>query len=214
MNRDALSALTAQARADMAAMAYPARIWMPEPAAADRHNVLVVGGGQSGLGVAFQLARDGVAGVSVIDKAPGGAEGPWRNYARMATLRTPKDLVGLDGGLPSLSVRGWYAAAFGPDSWDKIVRIPREHWARYLEWFRDTAAIPVRNGVELLRLEPQGDWIAADLAIDGKPVREYARRVVLPTVSRMPGNGRCPNGPKPCPNASARIPMARSISTR
>jgi FAD-dependent urate hydroxylase len=179
MNVPALAALTAQARADMAGMAYPARIWMQAPAEPGRHNVLVVGGGQSGLGVAFQLARDGVAGVSIVDKAPGGAEGPWRNYARMATLRTPKDLVGLEGGLPSLSVRSWYAAAFGPEAWDKIVRIPREHWARYLEWFRDTAAIPVRNGVELLRLEPHGAWIAADLAIDGKTVREYTRRVVL-----------------------------------
>ena len=179
MNREALSTLAAQARADMAAMAYPARIWMPAPAEAGRHNVLVVGGGQSGLGVAFQLARDGVAGVSVIDKAPRGAEGPWLNYARMATLRTPKDLVGLECGLPSLSVRSWYAAAFGPDAWDRIVRIPRAHWAAYLDWFRDTAAIPVRNGVELRRLEPQGDWIAADLAIDGKTSREFARRVVL-----------------------------------
>lgn len=179
MNSEALNALTAQARVDMAAMAYPARIWMPAPAQADRHNVLVVGGGQSGLGVAFQLARDGVAGVSVIDKAAQGAQGPWLDYARMATLRTPKDLVGLECGLPSLSVRRWYDAAFGPDAWDKIVRIPRAHWAAYLDWFRETAAIPVRNRVELRRLEPQGDWIAADLAIDGKIVREYARRVVL-----------------------------------
>lgn len=181
-DHEALHALAARARADLAAMAYPAREWMPPPAhptGARAHNVLVVGGGQSGVGVAHLLAREGVGGVSVIDAAAQGAEGPWRGYARMATLRTPKDLVGLDGGLPSLSVRAWYDAAFGPAAWDAIVRIPRLQWAAYLDWFRDTVGVAVRNGTALRKLVPDGEWIACDLAVDGRPVREYARRVVL-----------------------------------
>jgi FAD-dependent urate hydroxylase len=177
MDRTALETLAARARADLAALAYPARIWMP--ANDSGHNVLVVGGGQSGIGVAHLLARDGVEGVSVVDAAPQGLEGPWRTYARMANLRTPKDIVGLDGGIPSLTVRAWYEAAFGGAAWEKLVRIPRERWAAYLDWFRATVGVSVRNGVELLRLEPAGDRIACDLAIDGRPTREYARRVVL-----------------------------------
>lgn len=182
MDSAALADLATRARADLAAMAYPARVWMPPPAhpsGAPAHNVLIAGGGQSGIGVAHFLARDGVEGVSVVDAAPPGAEGPWRTYARMATLRTPKDLVGLDGGLPSLSVRAWYETAFGAEAWTKLVRIPREHWAAYLAWFRDTTGVRVRNFVELARLEPAGDWIACDLVSDGRRTREYARRVVL-----------------------------------
>lgn len=182
MDRAALDTLAARARTDLTAMAYPARVWMPppkHPSGAPAHNVLIVGGGQSGIGLAHLLARDGVAGVSVVDAAPLGLEGPWRTYARMANLRTPKDLVGLDGGLPSLSVRAWYEAAFGAEAWANLVRIPREHWAAYLDWFRDTVGVHVRNGVELLRLEPVGDWIACDLAVDGHATREYARRIVL-----------------------------------
>lgn len=182
MNHVAVEALATRARADLAAMAYPARIWMApptHPSGGRAHNVLIVGGGQSGVGLAHLLAREGIAGVSVVDAAPPGLEGPWRNYARMANLRTPKDLVGLEGGVPNLSVRAWYEAAHGAQAWAALVRIPREHWAAYLEWFRATVDVPVRNGVELRRLEPAGDWIACDLAVDGRPTREYARRVVL-----------------------------------
>ncbi|MCM0018952.1 MAG: NAD(P)/FAD-dependent oxidoreductase [Tagaea sp.] len=182
MDHSALADLATRARADLAAMAYPARTWLPPPAhpsGAPAHNVLIAGGGQSGVGVAHLLARDGVDCVSVVDAAPAGKEGPWRNYARMATLRTPKELVGLEGGLPALSVRAWYAAAFGAEAWDKLGRIPREHWAAYLDWFRATAGVQVRTRVELLRLEPAGNWIACDLAIGGRPMREYARHVVL-----------------------------------
>ena len=177
MDFAALDSLAARARAELSAMAYPSRVWMPASEAA--HNVLIVGGGQSGVGVAHLLARDGVAGVSVIDAAPPGRQGPWRSYARMATLRTPKELVGLDGGLPGLSVRAWYEAAFGREAWEKLGRIPREHWAAYLDWFRATVDVPVRYGVELLRLEPAGDRIACDLRVDEREIREYARRVVL-----------------------------------
>jgi hypothetical protein len=115
MDHAALDALAARARADLAAMAYPSRVWMPADDAA--HNVLIADGGQSGIGLAHLLAREGVDGVSVIDADPLGLQGPWRTYARMATLRTPKDLVGIDGGLLSLSVREWYAVAFDPGAW-------------------------------------------------------------------------------------------------
>lgn len=200
MDRAALDTLAARARADLAAMAYPARIWMKANDAG--HNVLIVGGGQSGVGVAHLLARDGVAGVSIVDAAPLGLEGPWRSYARMANLRTPKDLVGLDGGLPSLSVRAWYEAAFGAEAWTNLVRIPREHWAAYLKWFRDTVGVQVRNGVELLRLEPAGEWIACDLAVDGRPTHEYAKRVVLAHGFENAGAWALPDWAKALPAGS------------
>ena len=52
-------------------------------------DVLIVGAGQGGLAIAFQLMRERVNNVLVIDKAEPGAEGPWINYARMPTLRSP-----------------------------------------------------------------------------------------------------------------------------
>jgi len=66
--------------------------WVPDRDDVD-HNVVVVGGGQSGTAFAFALRRAGVGKVSVIDAAPDNAgAGVWRTSARMHKLRTPKNL--------------------------------------------------------------------------------------------------------------------------
>ena len=53
--------------------------------------MLIVGAGQSGLVTAFGLMRERVRNILVIDRAPEGKEGPWVTFARMPTLRSPKD---------------------------------------------------------------------------------------------------------------------------
>jgi cation diffusion facilitator CzcD-associated flavoprotein CzcO len=45
------------------------------------HDVVIVGGGQSGLGAAFALMRERVDDLLVIDENPAGEEGPWVTYA-------------------------------------------------------------------------------------------------------------------------------------
>ena len=54
-------------------------------------DVLIVGAGQSGLCIAFALMRDRVRNILAIDRAPEGREGIWVTFARMPTLRSPKD---------------------------------------------------------------------------------------------------------------------------
>ena len=73
-------------------------------------DVLIVGAGQSGLAIAFALMRAQVDNILVIDKAEHGREGPWLSYARMRTLRSPKDYTGPDLDVPSLT----YRVARGP----------------------------------------------------------------------------------------------------
>ena len=46
-------------------------------------DVLIVGAGQGGQAVAAMLLRERVDNILVIDRAPRGAEGPWRPFARM-----------------------------------------------------------------------------------------------------------------------------------
>ena len=43
------------------------------------HNVVIVGGGQSGSRLAYGLRRKGIGGVEVIDRAEPGQAGIWRN---------------------------------------------------------------------------------------------------------------------------------------
>jgi NADPH-dependent glutamate synthase beta subunit-like oxidoreductase len=57
--------------------------WVPNRDGVD-HNVVVVGGGQSGSAFGFALRRAGIGKVSVIDAAPDSAKaGVWLTSARM-----------------------------------------------------------------------------------------------------------------------------------
>ena len=66
--------------------------WVRARAGVD-HNVVIVGGGQSGVAIAYGLKRKGVGRVDVIDQAEPGQAGIWRSIARMHQLRTPKTLM-------------------------------------------------------------------------------------------------------------------------
>ena len=187
----ALEALARRARDELALFDYPDRAWVTpvrdengEPV----HNVLIAGGGQNGLGIAFALRRERIDGVTVLDENPPGHEGPWVTYARMLTLRTLKVLTGPDLGVAALTFRAWHEAQYGEQSWNDLLRIPREEWMRYLIWFRATLNLPVRNGVRLDRIEPRGDLLAVHLTTPDGPEVAVTRKLVL--ASGMQGAGR------------------------
>jgi cation diffusion facilitator CzcD-associated flavoprotein CzcO len=118
------------------------------------YNVIIIGAGQGGLATAFGLRRKGIAGVLVLDDNPAGGEGPWETYARMETLRTPKDVTGPDLGVASLTFRAWYEAQYGQDAWTASGKIPKGMWMDYLRWYRQVLALPVRNDAKVARIVP------------------------------------------------------------
>lgn len=176
----ALDALAADAWRHLSFIGEDAQPWLTPPAGVD-HNVLVVGGGQSGLSIAFALRRAGIGGVSVIDAAPEGEEGVWRHPARMSVLRTPKVPPGPEIGLPAFSFQAWYEAAYGVAAYAALPHVPRTVWADYVDWFRRAARIPVRNAVRLVRVEPRDGILALHLDDNGRAVVETARKLVLAT---------------------------------
>ncbi|MGA0572889.1 NAD(P)-binding domain-containing protein [Variovorax sp. VNK109] len=189
----AVQALAAQARAELALLAYPDKAWVLPLHGDDVLDVLVVGGGQSGLGICASLRANGVTRVAALDRATEGQEGVWESFARMPELRTPKLLNGLDLGLPSLSVQRWYAVRFGDAAWQGIDRIPRTLWMDYLRWYRDALQLPVENGVEVTGIRPQGDGvIAVETQARGVAVTRLARLVVLATGTDGGGAWRVP----------------------
>ncbi|WP_407181357.1 FAD/NAD(P)-binding protein [Bradyrhizobium sp. STM 3562] len=179
-----LTELERRVRFEMECLGYPARQWT-----VDRnrngipvHDVVIVGGGQSGVSIAFRLLRERVSNVRVLDRNPAGREGPWVTFARMHTLRTPKMVTGPDLGIPSLSPRAWWEARFGEQSWQGLNKIPRELWQAYLLWVRKTVGIEVSNDAEVTDIEPLSDSLLAVHAnIGGAAQRLLARKVVLAT---------------------------------
>lgn len=157
------------------------------------HNVVIVGGGQSGLSIAYQLKRKGVGGVEVIDQAAPGRTGMWRNIARMPQLRTPKALAGPELGNPALSFRAWYETRNGAAAFDALDRIPTRAWADYIDWFRETTGTTIRHRTRLLEIEPQGDLLRLHLESEGVQRVETARKVVLANGYAGAGGANVPD---------------------
>jgi len=192
-----LAALSRQVERDLERLDYPRRPWVSPRqtrAGAPVYDVVIVGGGQSGLTAAFGLARERVGNVLVVDKNPLDRAGPWLSFARMRTLRTPKYLTGPDLGIPSLTPRAYYEAQFGEDSWEELGLIPKESWASYLSWFRRTLQIPVEPETTVGALEydaSEGCFTVPCLGPNGERLL-FARRVVLATGIDGSGEWRIP----------------------
>jgi len=190
-----LQALSRRVHDELSLFDYPTKDWVTPrhgPHGELVHNVVIVGGGQTGLAIAFGLARERISGVVVLDASAPGEEGPWVTFARMITLRTLKFLTGPDLGLPSLTFRAWHGAQYGKRSWEELVRIPKDEWMRYLVWFRDTLRLPVRNDVCLERIEPRGDLLALHLRTPAGTEIALTRKLVLATGIEGAGQRRVP----------------------
>lgn len=183
---DLLEQHEARVRRDLELLTYPRRPWLrPRSTAsgAPVHDAVVVGGGQGGLVAAAALMRERVERVLVLDENPLDRAGPWLNFARMVTLRTPKYLTGPDLGIPSLTIQSWWEAQHGEGSWEAMGLVPKEAWAAYLAWYRRVMGVPVQPDtvVERVRWSEADGCLAVDTLRRGVAETVYARRVVLAT---------------------------------
>ncbi|WP_141431137.1 NAD(P)-binding domain-containing protein [Bacillus sp. 03113] len=191
-----LEALNERVKNDLSYLAFGGPNWVRQLSHPEGHvyDVVIVGGGQSGLGAAFGLLRERVSNILVIDENPEGVEGPWETYARMVTLRTPKHLTSIDLGVPSLTFRSWWEAQFGPEGWEEVDKIPRGDWMNYLRWYRKVLNLPVINEVKLNLIDPAEDGIHR-LHIEGPGAPSnllLARKVVLATGIQGGGEWHVP----------------------
>ena len=188
-----LAALEAAVRRDLELLSYPHRSWVtPRTTRAGQPilDVLIIGGGQSGLAAAFGLRRERVDNILVVDDSEPGRSGPWRTFARMNTLRTPKYLTGPDLNLPNLSFRAWYEAQHGAAAWESLGLAPKEMWAAYLDWYRGLLGLPVRHRTRAgaLRWLPDEGCFEVPVQQQGASESLFARKVVLATG--IDGSGR------------------------
>ncbi len=191
----ALDDLKQAALADLAALGYPSAPWLsdlPRPDAAEIADVIVVGGGQSGVTIAAALKWDGLRRIRVLDSSAPGAEGPWLTFARMEELRTPKTQVGNEFNVVNLSVRRWFETRYGQQAWAELPRIPRTDWKAYLDWYTDVFEIAITNHCTVLDVAPDGDLIAVTTSISGRVEKCLARTVVLATGYDGAGAWRVP----------------------
>lgn len=175
---DGLARLEARLAMDLTLLELPAKPWVP--AQDGVRDVVVIGGGMCGLAATAKLILTGISNVVALDAAPEGSEGPWVTFARMQTLRSPKQLAGPSLGLPQLTFRAWFTAQHGEAEWAALDKIPKHIWMDYLIWYRRVLALPVRNNVRMTGIEAEGDLIA--VTVDGAETgRILTRHLVLAT---------------------------------
>src|SRR4030095_290041 len=102
-----------------------------------RFPVVVVGGGQAGLAVSYELTARGVEHV-VLERARVGQM--WRGLWDSFCLVTPNWTMSLPG------------AAYAGDDPEGFV--PRDEIVRYLQRYASSFGAPVREGIDVGSLEP------------------------------------------------------------
>lgn len=187
-----LPALEAQLARELALTGHGGADWARPRSHAEGHvyDVVIVGGGQSGLAAAFGLMRERISNILVIDENRPGFEGPWETYARMITLRTPKELTPIDFGIPALTYRAWWEAQHGAAGWAALDKIARGDWMNYLRWYRRVLALPVRNETKLELIEPVGKGLYRLRLADGGVL--IARKLILATGIQGGGEWHVP----------------------
>jgi cation diffusion facilitator CzcD-associated flavoprotein CzcO len=182
------------ARRDLAALGFPNAPWLVPTLQMDDglEDVIVVGGGQTGLMAAASLKWDGLARVAVLDAAPAGSEGPWTTFARMAELRTPKTAVGLEFNVANLSVQRWFETRYGAAAWADLPRIPRTDWKAYLDWYADVFDIAIESDSAVIDIGPDRHGVTVTVSCKGATVTRRARAVILATGFDGAGAWRVP----------------------
>jgi len=158
---DGLVALEARLREDLNWLELPAPSWVPARSVDGQRvlDVAIIGAGMAGLAASAELRLLGIDSQQLFDQAPAGSEGPWVTYARMQTLRSPKQLAGPALRLPALTFRAWYEAQFGREQWNALHKIPRAQWMDYLRWYRRVLDLPVRNETRAVKLHTRSDGL-------------------------------------------------------
>lgn len=161
INGKGLVALETRVKEDLAYLCYIGKDWVPQRV--DVNDVVIIGGGMCGMVAWMGLTSSQITNVRILDRNPKGFEGPWLNYARMETLRSPKQLTGPAFGHGALTFQAWHRAQFGAAKWDALEKIPRTMWMDYLRWYRSVLNVPIENDVSVERVEPEGDLLRLHL---------------------------------------------------
>lgn len=175
-----LDELARMARRDLRYLGEETPNWVPAKIGTDV-DVLIIGGGQSGMAASFLLRRTGIRRIRVVDAAPQGREGVWLTTARMQTLRSSKTLPGPELGIAPLSFRAWYETVRGVAAYDALERCARTDWAAYLSWYRTATDTQVENDTKVVEIIPTDAGFSVQMRRGDSVEIVVARKIVLAT---------------------------------
>lgn len=170
---------TQRLREELAYLKLPAAPWTrlgQTEETPDILDVAIIGAGMFGVAAAVALRLKGVTNVRVFDDSDPGRSGPWVTFARMPTLRSPKDLPGLALGIRALTFRAWYETVYGVDAWELLYKIPTAVWQHYLNWVAEAFELSIDYNSPIRSFNPNAQVVTLVHA-DGR--LQHARRLVI-----------------------------------
>ncbi|MBI2743843.1 MAG: NAD(P)/FAD-dependent oxidoreductase [Chlamydiales bacterium] len=188
-----LAHLHLQVQRELDLFNFPPGQWIEPRKTSDEahvYDVVIIGGGQTGMTIAVALKKEKVDNILIFDENKEGYEGPWLTYARMANLLTPKSITGPDCHLTSLTCRSWFEAKYGVEQWERISCVPRQTWAEYLHWLRTSLNLPIVNETKVgaLQWKEEENCFLVPIESPEGSSQVYARKIVLATGYQ--GSGR------------------------
>lgn len=188
---------------DLKLLNYPPKEWKIQDDPSDVqfcYDVVIVGGGMAGLSAGAALFREGIYNIKIFDQNAPGCEGPWTTYARMKTLRSPKDLMGPALEIPHLTFHAWFEAQWGQEAWKQLGKIPNAMWQNYLNWYRQAMQLPVEHCWTLVAIHPMpDDCFHLEFVQPGQRQIVKAQKVVLATGRSGFGGSNIPDFVKELP---------------
>lgn len=181
-----LAELADRVRAELDMLSFATKPWViPREHDGEKiPDVVIIGAGQSGLVAGHALKRRGVTNILLLDRNPEGYEGVWETYARNYEIRSPKEIMGSDLGLPSLTIQSFFTAKHGAEAWSQIKRVPRLDWMDYLRWYRRIADLPIVNDVRIVDI----DYDATGVTLTSDAGKTYRARLAI-LATGMDGGG-------------------------
>ena len=169
---------TERLREELSYLKLPSAAWPHPPQGTGELDVAIIGAGMFGIAVAVALVLKGVKNIRLFDSSEQGRSGPWTTYARMHTLRSPKDLPGLSFGIRALTFRAWYEAVYSVEAWEALYKIPNGVWQDYLDWIAQAFELPIEHQTRIreFSVSPQGVTLLRD-----DDASLAARRLVIAT---------------------------------
>lgn len=147
------------------------------------HDVVIVGGGQSGLTLTYNLRLRGIRRVVVVDSQQADKSGPWSSFARMPQLRSPKALRGPECSNPLLSFKAWFCSKYSRAEYEEFDFVPLEHWREYLSWYRRVLGIDTVNDTAITDIEwdPAEECFVLTGEGEGQVRHFHGRKICLAT---------------------------------
>lgn len=125
------------------------------------YEVVIIGGGISGLSAGVALFKEGISKFIILDQ------------------QEEPSIAGNASTIPSLTFQAWYVSLYGQESWGQMDNIPKAIWMDYLAWYKKIMKLPVEKECCFTSLTPIPEGFELTFSRNGEVLTFKTHKVVF-----------------------------------